>query len=215
MINIILTDQHDLFRAGMRHLLSCYPDINLRADIATGKELLSILDRRLDLIVLLSTNIQDMSIISLIKKIKRDTSKVKLVILANELNMIIAKQYLIAGADSFIIKNLKEAEFVEVLKKIQQNKTVLPEKLTQNLAKKNINIHQASPFENLSEREMDILLLLVKGKSIKTISEILHLSPKTISTYKGRIFEKLNATSMINVFLLAIEHGLIRSQNIA
>lgn len=196
-------------------MIARHPDIHLFANVETGKELLSVLDKKLNLIVLLSTNIQDMSIISLIKKIKRDTSKVKLVILANELNMIIAKQCLIAGADSIIIKTLTEVQFVEALRKIQQNKTVLPEALAQKLAKKGIDDEGSSPFESLSEREMDILLLLVKGKNIKTISEILHLSPKTISTYKGRIFEKLNATSMINVFLLAIEYGLIQSQNIA
>lgn len=215
MINVILVDQQGLFRAGMQHLIARHPEINLIANVETGKELLSAINKQQDTIILLSTNLHDMSMISLIKKLRRDYNRIKLLILANDLNMILAKQYLLAGADGFIIKSVSESQFIDALKKASQNKSVMPEALAQVLANKGIGDANASPFESLSEREMDILLLMVKGKSIKAISEILHLSPKTISTYKGRIFEKLNVNSMMDVFLLAIEFGLIKSESIA
>jgi len=212
LINIILVDQQGLFRAGMQHMISRYSEVHLMANVETGKELLNAIDKQQDTIILLSTNLQDMSMISLIKKLRRNYNRIKLLVLADDLNMILAKQYLLAGADGFIVKTVSEHQFLEALKKLSQNKPVMPEALAQDLANKSMGDENASPFEALSEREMDILLLMVKGKSIKAISEILHLSPKTISTYKGRIFEKLKVNSMMDVFLLAIEFGLIKSE---
>ncbi len=212
MIKLIFVEQQGLFRASMKHLITCYPEFHLLGSFETGKELLSTLDKPLEVTIILSANIQDMSLVFLIKKLKRDSSRVKIVVLANEPNMILARQYILAGADGYIVKSITENEFIETLFKIQQNKTVLPDSLAQQLANQEITEENLSPFEVLSQREMDILLLMVKGKSIKAISEILHLSPKTISTYKGRIFEKLNVKSMMDVFLLAAEFGLIGTE---
>lgn len=204
-----------LFRAGMYHLLKHSHEVKLLANVKSGKELFNHIEKEKDIIVLLSTNVQDMSLIALIKKLRRDYKRVKILILANHLNIILAKQYLLAGADGFTIKDISESALIDSLKKMNQNKPVLPEVLAQSLANKSTLPDDGSPFESLSDREMDILLLMVKGKSIKAISEILHLSPKTISTYKGRIFEKLNVSSMMDVFLLAIEFGLIKSESVA
>lgn len=215
MINVIFVEQQGLFRAAMKHLMAQHPTVHLVGNVETGKELLSAIDKQPNLIIILSTNIQDVSLVSLLKKLKRDNVRAKLLVLANDVNMILARQYLLAGADGYLVKTTSEDQFIDALNKILQNKPVLPEILAQRFANQELNEKNESPFEGLSEREMDILLLMVKGKSIKVISEILHLSPKTISTYKGRIFEKMNVKSMMDVFFLAVEFGLIKSESIA
>lgn len=212
MIKIIFVEQQGLLRASIQHLISHYSNLHLIGCFKTGKELLNTLDKPLEVIIILSTTIQDMSLISLIKKLKRDLPRVKLLILANEPNMILAKQYVSAGADGYITKYISESEFIEILSKIQQSKTVVPESLAQKLSQQDMSAKDFSPFSALSEREMDILLLMLKGKSIKMVAERLHLSPKTISTYKGRIFEKLHIKSMIELFLLAMEFGFINTE---
>lgn len=212
-MNVIFVEQQGLFRAAMKHLLARHPTIHLIADLETGKELLNAIEPVQNLIIILSTNIQDLSLVSLLKKLKRDEVRAKLLVLANDVNIILARQYMLAGADGYLVKTVSEEQFIEALNKLLQNKPVLPEILAKRLANPEATGQRPFPFEGLSEREMDILLLMVKGKSIKAISEILHLSPKTISTYKGRIFEKMNVKSMMDVFFLAVEFGLIKSES--
>lgn len=212
LIKIIMVDQQTLFRVGVSHMLKNYPMISMIADATTGKELFSVVKEGQVDIAIISTNIEDMSVASLIKRLKRDTRDLKVLVLSDDLNFIVAKQYLLAGADGFLLKSADEADFVEALQRLNQSKTVMPEALAQSFAAHKLGNAEASPFDNLSEREMDILLLMVRGKTPKEMSQILHLSPKTISTYKGRIFEKLNVVSMMDVFWLAMEFGLIRAE---
>src|SRR6056297_303914 len=115
----------------MEHLIARHSEINLVANVETGKELLNVIDKQKDTLILLSTNLLDISMISLIKKLRRDYSRIKLLILANDLNVILAKQYLLAGADGFLVKAISEERFIETLKKASQNKAIMPEALAQ------------------------------------------------------------------------------------
>lgn len=149
-----------------------------------------------------------MSLVSLIKKLKRDIDQVKLLVLSNVENLNLAEQYRIAGADGYIAKTVTEEQFVQVLTRIWKNESVWPNNLVQR------HVKQDRPlFGMLSRKEMEVLKYMFKGKSIKVISNILCLSPKTISTYKGRIFKKMRMNSMLDLFILGTDSGLIKLAN--
>lgn len=215
MINICLSDPQELFRAGIDYLFDNYKFIKLITSVSNGKEMLPTQQQAVD-VYIISSAIADISVVTLIKRILRSDPKAKILILANETNPILARQYLQAGARGYLAKTNSEAQFIEVIKKISADKiVVLPPELIHGYSEETLSNKIATPFESLSNREMDILLLMAKGKSIKEISKLLHLSPKTISTYKGRIYEKLNINTSMELFLLAIKYGLINLENVS
>ena len=109
-------------------------------------------------------------------------------------------------------KTLSITKFIECLF-APSSKPLLPPEIAQQLKEKEQSWKE-SPFSALSQRETDILLLLFKGLSVIQIGKQLHLSPKTISTYKARVTEKLNVTSIINAYCLAIDYGLLEPQSL-
>ena len=117
-----------------------------------------------------------------------------------------------AGATAILPKTLSITKFIECLF-APLSKRLLPPEITQQLKEKEQSWKE-SPFSALSQRETDILLLLFKGLSVIQIGKQLHLSPKTISTYKARVTEKLNVISIINAYCLAIDYGLLEPQSL-
>ncbi len=210
MKNLILLEPQALVRSALANLLEKQNLFDKIIPAVSGKNLLDNIGQTNASIVIISTTTNDMSIFVLIKKLKRDFPEIKLLILANELSSLLAAKFFNAGANGYIAKTATPEEFLNTLKMLQQNNTGASESLLQEISQ-GYGLY-SSPFDKLSEREVDILLQMLKGKSVKEISGILHLSPKTISTYKGRIFEKLDVHSLIAIFVMATEFGFIETQ---
>lgn len=210
MIDVILVEPQTLFRVAMQHLLSNYPTIRLKSNFDTGKAISIAPVNTFDkLIIILSTNIRDVSLVSLIKKLKRDNVHAKLLVLADEEKLNLAEQYRMAGAHGYIAKIITEERFIQALTKVWQDESVWPDNITQR------QTNQNNPLLGvLSGKEIEVMTYMLKGKSIQNIAKILCLSPKTISTYKGHIFKKMRLNSMMDVFIFGIESGLIKLENI-
>jgi two-component system invasion response regulator UvrY len=209
--NIILIEPQKLVLCGLKYILEKHNICQTIHTVTSGREAMSLATHENIDLMIISTTVDDMSVNALLKKLKRDQPKIVLLILANQLNKVLAKKYLTSGADGYITKKEDETDFINALQKLAQNKRVIPKSIVAD--EKDLDIEEeGDPFKRLSEREADILLLMIKGKAVKQISDILNLSPKTISTYKGKIFEKLHVNSLIEVFVLASEFGLLNTQ---
>ena len=211
MQNIIIVEPQKLVLCGLKHILDTHNICQTIQTVTSGREAISLAAHENVDLIIISTTVDDMSVNALLKKLKRDQPRILLLILANQLNRVLAKKYLTSGADGYITKREDETNFINALQKIAQNKRVIPKNIVENESDLELE-EEGNPFNCLSERETDILLFMIKGKAVKQISAILNLSPKTISTYKGKIFEKLHVNSLIEVFVLASEFGLLDTQ---
>jgi two-component system, NarL family, invasion response regulator UvrY len=114
-----------------------------------------------------------------------------------------------AGAAGYITKSSTQNEMILALKSICAGQRYISPKIASLLALRNIDDVNKSPFDSLSERELQVMLMVISGAAVQEISENLSLSPKTINSYRYRIFEKLNVKNDVELTLLAIKYGLL------
>ncbi|PIQ40375.1 MAG: DNA-binding response regulator, partial [Thalassolituus sp. CG17_big_fil_post_rev_8_21_14_2_50_53_8] len=120
-----------------------------------------------------------------------------------------ATRLLQAGAAGYITKGADADEMVRAIMKVKSGQKYISPDIAQRMALKPFQQDQTSPFDELSEREMQITLMIVGCQKVAEISEKLFLSPKTVNSYRYRIFEKLEIDSDVELTLLAMRHGLV------
>jgi DNA-binding NarL/FixJ family response regulator len=117
-------------------------------------------------------------------------------------------QALKAGASGYLTKGASAAELGTAIKRAFVGKRYLSADIAQELAVSSFEDDSAAPFDQLSNREMQIMMMVVNCHRVNDISSSLHLSPKTVNSYRYRIFEKLNVKSDVELALLAVRHGM-------
>jgi two-component system, NarL family, invasion response regulator UvrY len=118
-----------------------------------------------------------------------------------------------AGASGYLTKGASMEEMVQAIRAVYSGQRYISPVIAQQLAFKHITDKEESPFNALSERELQVMLMITHGCKPQEISEKLHLSPKTINSYRYRIFEKLGVKNDVALTLLAMRHGLVDSTN--
>lgn len=118
-------------------------------------------------------------------------------------------------AVAYLTKNAGVDEMVRAIKKVMSGQRYISSEIAQQLALRPLGGEHASPFEVLSSREMQITLMVIMGHAAPDISEKLSLSPKTVNSYRYRIFEKLNLKNDVGLTKLAIRHGIIDAEKLS
>jgi two-component system invasion response regulator UvrY len=121
------------------------------------------------------------------------------------------QRFLKAGALGYITKGAKVEEMLQAIRTVMANKRYLSPAIAQQIALGQVGEEVTSPFDNLSERELQVLLMMMDGQSIGAISETLCLSPKTVSTYRTRLYAKLGVQNDIELARLALLHGVVEN----
>ena len=118
-------------------------------------------------------------------------------------------QMLKAGAEGYLTKSVTVKELEVAIRRVYSGKRYVCNEVAQELASYAFEEKTSSPFELLSHREMQIMMMVVGCQKVREISGSLHLSPKTVNSYRYRIFEKLNVSSDVELVLLAVKHGMV------
>jgi two-component system invasion response regulator UvrY len=114
-----------------------------------------------------------------------------------------------AGATGYLTKGCAITEIVEAIRTVHKGKRFIGSDVAQQLALGMLPGNDRSPFDALSQRELQVMLMVTQGQKIQEIAEMLCLSPKTVSTYRYRLFDKLNVKSDVELTHLAMRHGMI------
>ena len=209
MINVLLADDHDLVRMGIRRLLEDVADINVVAEARSGEEAISLCREHVPHVVLMDINMPGMGGLEATKKIIQHNDAIKIIVVTMNEDEVLAQSLLKAGAAGYLTKGCRINEIVHAIKEvISQRHYITPQMATQ-LALAGARPEQGqSPFHDLSERELQVMLMTLEGRKTNEISDSLCLSPKTISTYRHRLFSKLGIQSDVELARLAIKHGL-------
>ena len=209
MIRICIADDHNIVRKGMEQLLLKTPDIRVVAEAGTGEEILEIAGKIDFDLLLLDISLPDRNGIEVLKVLKIRHPGMKVLILSMHAEEQYAVRALKAGASGYIAKSTAIDELASAIRKVAQGRKYVSPSLAEKLAFALDPDADAVSYAKLSDREHQVMLLVCAGKSIKTIASALALSPKTITTYKRRIQEKLGLSSTAELIRYALESKLI------
>jgi two-component system invasion response regulator UvrY len=212
LINVLIVDDHDLVRAGVSRLLGDVPGIKVIGEARSGEEAVKMAKEKRPHVVLMDVKMPGIGGLEATRKMLRNDPDVKIVALTVCGGEPFPTKLLQAGASGYLTKGAGIDEMVNAIRAVNAGKRYLGPEIAQQLALKTLNDGE-SLFDILSERELQVMIMITSGQSVQDISEKLCVSPKTINSYRYRIYEKLNVQSDVELTLLAIRHGILDMEN--
>ncbi len=211
MIKVLLVDDHELVRTGIEALLNSQEDIEVVGVASSGEGGLELLNEISPDVVLMDINMPGIGGIEACRRVLHKHPKIKVIAVSIHNDGPIPQQLLKLGAVGFISKGSPVDEMVSAIHTVMNDKRYLCSEVANNLAFQSLHGGNDSPFEKLSQRESEVVNLILQGKSIKEMSEILVLSDKTVNTYRYRLYDKLKLKNDVELTRLAVKFKLIDS----
>ncbi len=208
MIRLLMIEDHELMREGLKQLFECVDDIQVGAEAVSGEEALAILQKETFDLVLLDINIPGIHGVELISKIcaRPDSPPILIVSMHDEAQ--IAKRKIKAGASGYITKDSSPEELLAAMRKVASGGRYMTPELAEKIAFEASTEVMLKRHELLSSREMLILRMLAKGKKINEIALELGISNKTVSTHKARLMHKMHIDNDVKLIQYAVAHDL-------
>lgn len=210
MIRILLVDDHEMVREGLKRILSEFPDIEVVAEAASGEQALDRTRTARADVTLLDVSMPGggSKILDLVRGLRSSAPHSQVLILSMHTEGPLAVQALRAGAAGYVRKTSSPTELVAAIRRVAEGRRYLTRGVAEALADAVAPQPRTKPREQLSEREFEVLCMLGAGKAIKEIARDLDLSAKTVSTYRSRLAEKLGLETTADLIRYAIEHDL-------
>ncbi len=209
MISVLLVDDHELVRTGLEALLNDVEDIAVIGVAKSGEEAVEAVIELMPDVVLMDVNMPGIGGVEACRRILQENDKVKIIAVSVHNDGPIPHQLLKIGVLSFISKGSPVDEMVHAIRKVMEGKRYLCSEVANNLAFQGLPGSNESPFSILSQREAEVVSLILQGKTIKEMSEMLVLSDKTVNTYRYRLYSKLHVKNDVELIRLAIKFGYI------
>ena len=209
MIRIMIADDHPIVREGVKHILSGCTDMEFTAEVKDGYELLEACNEDNTDVLLLDITMPGMGFQEIIRLLVKKNPDLKILVLSVHSEEHYALRALKAGAMGYLTKDRTPEELETAIRYVQQGDTYITSSLSDKLARMLIREQKNEIYKELSEREYQILCMLGTGRRITDIAKELGLSPKTVSTYRSRIFEKMQFNNNAELIRYAVEHDLV------
>ena len=209
MIRILIADDHAIVRAGLKQFIADQLDMEVSGEAATGAETIALVRTQEFDIVLLDISMPDKNGIDTLKTIKHVKPELPVLILSAHAEEQYAVNLLRAGASGYINKETASTQLVGAVRTAVQGRKYVSPTLAQVLAE-GISGNGDEPLHgSLSQREFQIFCKLAGGQAVSQIADELHLSVKTVSTYRTRVLEKIGMKSNADLTYYAVKNGLI------
>ena len=205
MIRVLLADDHKIVREGLRRVLAGAGDIEVAGEAADGDQALALVKANDYDVAMLDMSMPGLSGMDLIKRLKIEKPKLRILVLSMHGEQQYAARALKAGASGYLNKDSAGELLVAAIRKIAGGGVHIGEAVAASL----VTAGDKPAHERLSDREFEVLRLLVEGLGPSEIGERLHLSVKTVSTHKTRILEKLDLKSTADLVRYALENKLL------
>ena len=208
-IKVIVVDDHDLVRTGIKMILHNAPGVSVVGEATTGEDAIKIAKTTPHDVILLDIMMPGIGGLGATSRLKRICPESRILIVTVCNNDHLPSKLLQAGAAGYLTKGASQQEILKAIKTVYTGQLYLSQEIANMLAVKHLNDKGDSPFESLSERELQVSLMIASGVKVQDISEMLHLSPKTVNSYRYRVFEKTGVENDVSLALLAMRHGLV------
>ncbi|HEC16958.1 MAG TPA: two-component system response regulator UvrY [Sedimenticola sp.] len=213
MIRVMLVDDHELVRTGFRRILEESDDIEVVGEASTGEEAVSLVRKISPDLVLMDINMPGIGGIEATRRVMRVNPRVKVIAVTVHSDSPFPSRLHEAGALGYLTKGCPAEELFKAIRIVASGKPYVSNEVSQKLALAKMAGNDAdSPFGKISQREMQVLMMIIQGTKTQDISDALCLSPKTVSTYRHRLYEKLDVETDVELTHLAIRHGLVEGQ---
>lgn len=214
LIKLLLVDDHDLVRTAIARTLSDSSDLNVVGEASSGEQAYNMVRELLPDVVLMDIRMPGIGGLEATRKIKQRFPEVKILALSACDEEPFPTRLLQAGASGYLTKGVCIEETIRAIRQVAAGHHYLSSDIAQQMALKTYDKKQLdNPFDQLSEREMQISLMIASGQKIQVISDLLCVSPKTVNTHRYRIFSKLNIENDVELALLAVRHNLVENSN--
>lgn len=208
MIKVLVADDHHLVRTSIARMLDAEEGIAVVGEAADGEEAINLTRKHHPDIVLMDIRMPGIGGLEATRKITRGMADVKVVVLTAFLEETFAQRLLDAGASGFISKGTELGDMVVAIRAIFSGQRYISPEIAQRLVLAKMDA-QENPFDTLSQRELQVAIMIVNCQKVSDISDRLFLSPKTVNTYRYRIFEKLGVHSDVELTHLGLRYGLV------
>lgn len=208
MIRVLVVDDHTLIRVALRRILEEAGDISVVAEAATGEEAVEIARRNPIDITVMDVDMPGMGGVEATRKLTMIQGGPRVIVISVHSQDPYPRRLLEAGATGYLSKSSGSNEVLSAVRAVYAGQPYVAPEVAGQLALASIN-RSDSPLDTLTQREMQVMLMLTRGQNAQTISKTLNLSPKTVCTYRYRLYEKLDVRNDVELTHLAIRHGLI------
>ncbi len=208
-ITIVLVDDHDLVRAGIKSLLGTVAGLKVIGEATCGEDAVRLVREKKPHVVLMDVRMPGIGGLEATRKLVRAHPETKVIALTVCDEEPFPSKLLQAGAAGYLTKGSDLEEMIQAIHTVHAGQRYISPEVAQQLALKHLSDEGQSPFDVLSEREMQVLLMITSGQKVQDISDKLCLSPKTVNSYRYRIFDKLHVNSDVELTHLALRHGIL------
>lgn len=211
MIKVSLADDHRIVREGLRRILESAPDIEVIDEACNGRELIQKLNSNRPDVVLLDISMPDMDGLDTTKQIHASSPDLPILILTVHPARQYATRILRAGAKGYLNKDAAPEELIDAVRRINSGRRYLSPEVSEELALQLIEENaDLSPVEALSDRELQVLCHIAKGRKTGEIADELCLSIKTVNTYRARVLNKLGLRNNADLTRFALKNNLVK-----
>lgn len=219
MISVLVVDDHELVRSGISRMLADDPDINVVGQVASGEEAIDAVRNKRPDIVLMDIRMPGIGGLEATRKILRLDDSIRVIVVTACADDPYPTRVMQAGATAYITKGADIREMVRAIRMAHAGQRYISPEIAQKMALKQLGGDlgedgQESMFDRLSERELQIAMMVVDCQKVQDISDKLCLSPKTVNSYRYRIFEKLEISSDVELALMAVRFGLLDANKV-
>lgn len=208
-IRVLLVDDHAIVRDGLKTLLEAQGDLRVVGEAVDGAGAVKAAAELQPDVAVLDISMPDMNGVEAARKIHAARAETRIVMLSMHGNAEHVYRALEAGATAYLLKDSAGKELVAAIRAVHAGRRYLAEKINELVISGYLGENRVgSPLESLSKRERDILQLLVDGKNNREAAELLHISVKTVETYRSRMQQKLGIKNVTELVKFAITHGL-------
>jgi len=219
LIKVLVVDDHELVRSGITRMLVDDPDIEVLGQASSGEDAIEFVRRDRPDIVLMDIRMPGIGGLEATRRILRIDDSIRVIVVTACADDPYPARVMQSGATAYITKGADIQEMVRAIRKANSGQRYISPEIAQKMALKTLGGDreedgELSMFERLSEREMQIAMMVVDCQKVQDISDKLCLSPKTVNSYRYRIFEKLEISSDVELALMAVRLGLLDADKV-
>lgn len=217
MTRILVADDHDLVRMGIIRMLQDVEGFEVVGEAKTGEQAISLAKELQPQVVLMDVKMPGIGGLEATRKILASCEHTKVIAVTALADDLFPERLMKAGASGYVTKGSGFDEIIDAVQSVLSGNLYMSSTIAQQLALRNFGggKSDASPFEALSERELQTAIMIANGSRVHEIAEAFCVSPKTVNSYRYRIFDKLSINSDVELALLAVKHKLLDVDNLA
>ncbi|MBK1887748.1 UvrY/SirA/GacA family response regulator transcription factor [Marinobacter sp. DY40_1A1] len=219
MIRVLVVDDHELVRSGITRMLADNPDIDVIGQSPSGEDAIEFVRKERPDIVLMDIRMPGIGGLEATRRILRIDDTIRVIVVTACADDPYPARVMQSGASAYITKGADIREMVRAIRMAHSGQRYISPEIAQKMALKQLGGDkeeegELSMFDRLSEREMQIAMMVVDCQKVQDISDKLCLSPKTVNSYRYRIFEKLEISSDVELALMAVRLGLLDAHKV-